>query len=708
MDIGALSKISKMTILNLVMGLGFLAHGYATGEFEVTDERLGVYLCTEHIDNPKGYASDQPGGDARKFDPRLRPPVDPRELEIDPKTGMKNYIANEQGGWDTSSRLVRERINLCIQAGRRARNGGGETDLYEAYRLLGTFLHTIEDFTAHSNWCELSLRRLGYTDVFCHTGQNTLIQTPAGPAPPLVTGTFGGSDFIHSLLGEATDHISEASVSDLAKAMDGAKSGGSRGMGDSGSGADVLRSLLFKIPGSGGQDLSRELQDVDEIRSRAASGQSAELSPQELHQVLWKVLTFRDNVCKAIENTIEKIPGLSSLVENITDTVNRFVFTTLEPLLKPVMSQATGALQQGSAQVINNNDQFEVFNNPDSSDPTHSFLSKDHFALILNEPAGEVARIVVRHAVERVVKAWDNTSIDPNQVAHEILQTFHHPYFYEDGPIQRDMGACLKKWVDSQSHQDKAFVLAGLTKDAVRAGKNKRRGHEGDTGHSCGGSSNSILAPQRIQQFAASHVPGAGYAINTYQSASHQYQSNFGGGRREGGADDFASTVPPIGQQSYGPSSYTEPASAYNPGEHQSHGGGGGGYGQQSSYEPAAGTGYSGGGGMPEPDHHRQQHHGQQHHEQHQQGYGHRQEGYGGGAPGGYGGGEYAGQGGYGGGGPPSPPPGQGYGGPPPPFGGPGGPPPPPGGYQQGGYQQGGYQQGGYPGQQGYGGGGGY
>lgn len=97
---------SKQTILNLVMGLGFLAHGYATGEFEVTDERLGVYLPTEHIDNPKvclvpplhvqkltfadqGYAADQPGGDARKFDPRLRPPVDPRELEIDPKTGMK-------------------------------------------------------------------------------------------------------------------------------------------------------------------------------------------------------------------------------------------------------------------------------------------------------------------------------------------------------------------------------------------------------------------------------------------------------------------------------------------------------------------------------------------------------------------------------------------------------------------------------------------
>lgn len=71
------------------MGLGFLAHGYATKEFEVTEERLGVYLPVEHIDNPSGYAAAEPGGDARRTDPRLRGPIDPRELEIDPNTGMK-------------------------------------------------------------------------------------------------------------------------------------------------------------------------------------------------------------------------------------------------------------------------------------------------------------------------------------------------------------------------------------------------------------------------------------------------------------------------------------------------------------------------------------------------------------------------------------------------------------------------------------------
>ena len=73
------------------MVLGFLAHGYATGEFEVTEERLGAYLPVEHIDNPRGYGE---GEDARKYDPRLRGPVKEVELEIDPSSGMKRYIAD--------------------------------------------------------------------------------------------------------------------------------------------------------------------------------------------------------------------------------------------------------------------------------------------------------------------------------------------------------------------------------------------------------------------------------------------------------------------------------------------------------------------------------------------------------------------------------------------------------------------------------------
>ncbi|SDA01330.1 BZ3500_MvSof-1268-A1-R1_Chr10-1g02585 [Microbotryum saponariae] len=671
MDVAGLSKLPKQTILNLVMALGFLAHGYATGEFEVTDDRLGVYSTTEHIDNPKGYAADQPGGDARRFDPRLRPPVDPRELEIDPRTGMKNYIANESGGWDTSSRLVRERLHQCIELGRRARHGGGgDAETYEAFRLLGSLLHTLEDFTAHSNWCELSLRRLGYRDVFCHVGDRVTVQSPAGVCPPLVTGTFGGSDFIHSLLGEATDHISEASVSDLNKAMDKARQ-------TRDGPTDTLRDLFVQLPGSTGNDLSREMNNVEDIRSRAANGtlDASAMSPQELHATLWQLLTFRDNVVKGIEVGISKIPGLSSLIEKMTDSVNRLVFTTLEPLLKPIMSQATAVLQQGSAEVIKNSDQYAVFSDPQASDPTHSFLSKDHFILILNEPAGLLATIIVEHAVKLVVNAWDHSEVDPNAVANEILKTFHHPYFYDDSSsIQREMGACLKKWIDNTP--DKNYILHALTKQSVRDGKNKRKGHEKDQiGHGCGGEYNSILSPEKVQAFATAHVPGAAQAFSmghqvsnyghqvggAYNSAQHymgyrdindggagpdpnaggyQQHYNTNSSYNQGGGYQQPPPPPPI------PHGYQD--NSYQQGGYQQGGYPQGGYQNQEQFggppppDPHGGPGgFDGGfqpppphGGFPVDQHHQGQH---QQHQGHGQGYQHQQhQGHPGGFDGGF------------------------------------------------------------------------
>ncbi len=44
-----------------------------------------------------------------------------------------------------------------------------------------------------------------------------------------------------------------------------------------------------------------------------------------------QVLAFRDSVMKKISNTIDKIPGLGALVEKLTNSINVFVFTTLEP-----------------------------------------------------------------------------------------------------------------------------------------------------------------------------------------------------------------------------------------------------------------------------------------------------------------------------------------------------------------------------------------
>lgn len=125
-----------------------MSFGYATAEFEVTSERLGVYRPEEHIDNPKDYADN---ADARQFDQRLRGPVMPIELQIDPNTGMKNYIANEHAQIATSLGYIKWSFARSIHFGRcytRGVNKGREEDLCEALRCLGQGLHCMEDFVS--------------------------------------------------------------------------------------------------------------------------------------------------------------------------------------------------------------------------------------------------------------------------------------------------------------------------------------------------------------------------------------------------------------------------------------------------------------------------------------------------------------------------------------------------------------------------------
>lgn len=117
--------------------------------------------------------------------------------------------------------------------------------------------------------------RLGYKNVFPHVGTNARIKCPSGEmVPPLVTGTFGGSDFIHSLLGEAGDHLSEASISDLNKAVQRARSSPDNSDGG-------LVGLLRQIPGGGGEGMSRDMEDI----RAGAAGDPNQMSPQQVRSL---------------------------------------------------------------------------------------------------------------------------------------------------------------------------------------------------------------------------------------------------------------------------------------------------------------------------------------------------------------------------------------------------------------------------------------
>ncbi|KAK1824065.1 hypothetical protein LTR12_001598 [Friedmanniomyces endolithicus] len=531
-DVGTLKGVQADTIRVLVWVLAFMSFGYATAEFEVTSERLGVYRPEEHIDNPKDYADNV---DARQYDPRLRGPVMPVELAIDPNTGMKNYIANESGGWATSLGYSKHSFARSIHFGRmytRGAQSGRQEDLCEALRCLGQGLHCLEDFGAHTNYTELSLREMGFDNVFPHVGTQTAINLRGKFVFPLVTGTFGGVDFLHSVLGEAADHVTQTEVNETEVAqLEAALTNAQR----ENSGNDVagLASALSIVPGSGGLvDEARQLQSESDAQAAAnermgsnhniggyapyqndyngarafdptsfgqhntgqqnfqappgsqggspgptsanTPGLNVKVDPQQVIAKIYPLLAFRDRVVRTVSSVLEKIPGLEKAIDTISEKVTLFVLGLLAPFMKPIIAAASNALKEGSGAVVSasRKQQYLVWEDPTSSDPTHSLLSKDHFSNILNQPAGQVAAVILQYVAPRIIYGWEHPEVPEHEILDDVARVFHHPAIRDpDCEIQREMFAVVDLWV--QNRADKGRDLNRiLCSQSVKAGTN--------------------------------------------------------------------------------------------------------------------------------------------------------------------------------------------------------------------------------------------
>ncbi|KAM0553835.1 hypothetical protein ACHAPJ_007181 [Fusarium lateritium] len=520
-DIGSLKGVNAETVRILVWVLSFMAHGYATGEFEVTADRLGVYRPEEHIDNPLGYGD---GVDARTFDKRLRGPVEKIETDIDPRTGMKNYIANENGNWATSAAYLRYSFARSIHYGRLYTSGskkGNDDDLCEALRCLGQALHTMEDFSAHSNYCELALRELGYHSVFPHCGSRTEIHLNNKRVFPLVTGTFGAVDFLHSVIGEASDHFTQSEVDEVDVALKNAEGSSNRSAGGGGGERSLLGGflgissapsdfigLVSKLPGVGdgfaaqARDLkaSSEAQerqnrgyqqsrgDLSRDNANQVPGMSPNFDPVETARKIYPILEFRDKIVKAISRGISKVPGLEKLLEKISETLTAFILGLLAPFIRPIINQVSKVLKDGSSGVITASakSQYEPWDNPSCSDPTHSMLSKDHFTNILNSCAGRIAATILQYTVPRVLYAWENPGVPVDEVVNDVLRAFHHPAARNDHiEIQRDMFKTVKKWAEEHPRRHELAHL--LSSDSVKNHKNQILNQIKDGSRSAGG-----------------------------------------------------------------------------------------------------------------------------------------------------------------------------------------------------------------------------
>ena len=140
----------------------------------------------------------------------------------------------------------------------------------------------------------------------------------------------------------------------------------------------------------GGEHKSDKL---DEIQANAATSQVQEMSVsprepeeytkhiQEVFQNIMPAIEFHDNIMKSISTAMDHIPVLPKILEQLEEQLSKFVFSIIAPFILPVIKQIRNELRTGSDEIIQSSEreQHIVFEDDDSSNPTHSMLSKDHF-----------------------------------------------------------------------------------------------------------------------------------------------------------------------------------------------------------------------------------------------------------------------------------------------------------------------------------------
>jgi len=87
---------------------------------------------------------------------------------------------------------------------------------------------------------------------------------------------------------------------------------------------------------------------------------------------------------KAFQAGIDKVPGASPLMENLTAAMQIYAFSILAPKVKLILERTKAELAAGSGGVLAASElaPFKVFQHKNCSDPTLSLISKHHFTSI--------------------------------------------------------------------------------------------------------------------------------------------------------------------------------------------------------------------------------------------------------------------------------------------------------------------------------------
>ncbi|WP_248917236.1 Het-C domain-containing protein [Pseudomonas entomophila] len=337
--------------------------------YRVTTQMLGVYRSMEHIDNPVTFEENPI--DPFEIDEDFVSPVLPgdEETKANPTTLRKQYI-------DQSIMYMRHKLFRAAAAGKTA----------EGMRYFGEALHVLEDYFAHSNFVELSLRKNGFEDVLAWT---CAIESAEGEHVfPIVTGMFSGLDIIASVAEPIARVLFPAKRPIFEPLKPGYRS-------------DSEKMLLILLKEQANQDWYNAMERFLARRDRIAGN---------------PFLRF-----VRLYNWATALPR--KLVTQYSDKVYQLFLIKLGDSIKDLQTA------------------FETDPNIDpNAEPTHSQLAKDHDTHPLHELAVWCAKYAVGQVGEKMHRLWhmepgemsDEKVAELAKLAEEFIRHPNHTEWQDD------------------------------------------------------------------------------------------------------------------------------------------------------------------------------------------------------------------------------------------------------------------------------------
>lgn len=451
---------------------------------ELTAELVGAYRPEEHIDNPRALQPDPKDPRPKDLNFELnkhmgfgqdetkgfvKDPIE-KQFDIDDRYAMKKYMRSEKD-WKAEGFPFPTSYEYMMGMFEKSASAQGNL----RYIYFGAGLHVLEDFFAHTNFCEIALVKIGNLKVFPWvevenfleirqgrwniTNNNKLPKPTADERPdqeyhaytegidglgksgkkkngkdeykfyglaayyPLVTGSFGLLDTMASVLPKLNEHMFSLEV----KPMEEHKY--------------KERTLTDMVILEGLRNLSKA---QGSHKTAGAYNGKADDSYASWYMAY---LAARDEYVYdyvgslSLSDVFFPAKYLSYLIDNYIRIARNFLKHTLISITASLIDDYQTAVNMQLTDIENGTYRL-------GTDPTHTQVAKDDFDSPLHTLASKLAVDAVREVGSMMKAVWDGTGSieDLKKVVDKI---FCHPV-YSDWADQR-----IHQWISQKDDKGK-------------------------------------------------------------------------------------------------------------------------------------------------------------------------------------------------------------------------------------------------------------